>query len=208
MLELNIFKNNNRTAQTYGKYYAHVEYKKTMSIHDMAMHMAEHNTPFSVGTIEGILRDFVNCTREQCLNGNTVKIDDLAIFKCSVQANGLLLQKGYKVVGGLGALPTKGPNGEDTPDFTKQAQYAVRSAKLLAQSTGDFTRAELNNDATFRWTKAAADMINGIINPDNSDGGGTTDDSSSQGGGSSTGSETAGGDPQNPGGGDDGLDQD
>ena len=208
MLELNIFKNNNRTAQTYGKYYAHVEYKKTMSIHDMALHMAKHNTPFSVGTIEGILRDFVNCTREQCLNGNTVKIDDLAIFKCSVQANGLLLQKGYKVVGGLGALPTKGSNGEDMPDFTKQAQYAVRSAKLLAQSTGDFTRAELNNDATFRWTKAAAEMINGIINPDNSDGGGTTDDSSSQGGGSSTGSETAGGNPQNPGGGDDGLDQD
>ena len=89
MLELNIFKNNNRTSVSYGKYYAHVEYKKTMSIHDMALHMAEHNTPFSVGTIEGILRDFVNCTREQCLNGNTVKIDNLAIFKCSVQANGL-----------------------------------------------------------------------------------------------------------------------
>ena len=194
MLELNIFKNNNRTAQTYGKYYAHVEYKKTMSIHDMALHMAEHNTPFSVGTIEGILRDFVNCTREQCLNGNTVKIDNLAIFKCSVQANGLLLQQGYKVVGGLGAIPKYGPDGRSDPDFSKQAQYAVRSAKLLAQSTGDFTRAELNNDATFRWTKAAAEIINGIINPDNSDGGGTTDDSSSQGGGSGQqGSETGGG---------------
>ena len=203
MLELNIFKNNNRTAQTYGKYYAHVEYKKTMSIHDMALHMAEHNTPFSVGTIEGILRDFVNCTREQCLNGNTVKIDNLAIFKCSVQANGLLLQPGYKVVGGLGVLPKKGPNGEDTPDFTKQAQYAVRSAKLLAQSTGDFTRAELNNDATFRWTKAAAEMINGIINPDNSDGGGTTDDSSSsQGSGSGQQSSETGGGSTIPGEGD------
>ena len=29
MLELNIFKNNNRTSVSYGKYYAHVEYKKT-----------------------------------------------------------------------------------------------------------------------------------------------------------------------------------
>ena len=145
----------------------------------------------------------MNCTREQCLNGNTVKIDNLAIFKCSVQANGLLLQKGYKVVGGLGALPTKGPNGEDTPDFTKQAQYAVRSAKLLAQSTGDFTRAELNNDATFRWTKAAAEMINGIINPDNSDGGGTTDDSSSsQGSGSGQQSSETGGGSTIPGEGD------
>ena len=28
-------------------YFARVEYKKTMSIDDMAKHMAEHNTPFS-----------------------------------------------------------------------------------------------------------------------------------------------------------------
>ena len=29
--------------------------------------------------IEGILRDFVKCTREQTLMGNTVKVDDLAM---------------------------------------------------------------------------------------------------------------------------------
>ena len=39
-------------------------------------------------------------------------------------------------------------------------------------------------------------------------GGGSSTGSETAGGGSSTGSETAGGDPQNPGGGDDGLDQD
>ena len=33
MLELNIFKNNNRTSVSYGKYYAHVEYKKTRAQH-------------------------------------------------------------------------------------------------------------------------------------------------------------------------------
>ena len=53
--------------------------------------MAEHNTPFSEGTIEGILRDFVKCTREQTLMGNTVKVDDLAIFKVSVIGNGCTL---------------------------------------------------------------------------------------------------------------------
>jgi hypothetical protein len=47
-----------------------------MGIHEMAVHMAEHNTPFSEGTIEGILRDFVKCVREQTLNGNTVKVDN------------------------------------------------------------------------------------------------------------------------------------
>ena len=81
-------KNNNHSSEAYGKYYPRVSYKETLDIHLMAKHMAEHNTPFSEGTIEGILRDFVKCTREQTLMGNTVKVDDLAIFKVSVIGNG------------------------------------------------------------------------------------------------------------------------
>ena len=171
MLELNISQNGNAYSSAYGKWFARVEYKKTMSIDDMAKHMAEHNTPFSVGTIAGILKDFVKCTREQCLNGNTVKIDDLAIFKCSVEANGLTLEENYKINCGLGGIPKNGPDGTGAPDFTKQAQYAVKSAKLLAQSTGEFTRAELNDDASFRWTKAASEKIESIVDPAPSNGG-------------------------------------
>ena len=209
MLELNISQNRNTQSSAYGKYFARVEYKKTMSIDDMARHMAEHNTPFSVGTIAGILKDFVACTREQCLNGNTVKIDNLAIFKCSVQANGLVMGPNYKIVGGLGNVPNT--NGR-TPDYTKESQYAIKSAKLLAQATGEFTREELNSDATFRWTKAAKDAIEELTSESESggNGGGSNggssqgsetgqggDNSGSQGGnsgsqsGSSTGSETA-----------------
>ncbi len=40
-------------------------------------------------SITGILIDFVKCVREQVLMGNTVKIDNLAIFKATVEANGL-----------------------------------------------------------------------------------------------------------------------
>ncbi len=185
MLELNISQNNNTYSNAYGKYFARVEYKKTMSIDDMAKHMAEHNTPFSVGTIAGILKDFVACTREQCLNGNTVKIDDLAIFKCSVQGNGMQLGEGYKVNCGLGGLPaTKNADGSSrTPDYTKEGQYAVKSVKLLAQATGDFTRQELNGDATFRWTKAAKEAIDAIVSPAQSGGesGGTSGGGSSDG---------------------------
>lgn len=167
MLELNISQNQNSSSSAYGKYFARVEYKEQLGIHEMAVHMAEHNTPFSEGTIEGILRDFVNCTREQCLNGKTVKIDNLAIFKCSVQANGMDIKEGYKIVGGLGGLPaTKNPDGSSrTPDYTKEAQYAIKSAKLLAEATGDFTRKELNTDVSFRWTKAAKEKIDEIVTP-------------------------------------------
>ena len=88
MIELYLSRNNNEFSDAYGKIYPRVSYKQTLNIHDMAKHMAEHNTPFSEGTIEGILRDFVKCVREQTLNGNTVKVDDLAIFKVSVIGNG------------------------------------------------------------------------------------------------------------------------
>ena len=187
MLELNISQNRNAQSSAYGKYFARVEYKKTMSIDDMAHHMAEHNTPFSVGTIAGILKDFVACTREQCLNGNTVKIDNLAIFKCSVQANGLVMGPDYKIVGGLGGVPNT--NGR-TPDYTKESQYAIKSAKLLAQATGEFTREELNSDATFRWTKAAKDTIEALTR---------TAESGGNGGGGSSQSGGSGGDSGNGG---------
>ena len=51
--------------------------------------MAEHNTAFSEGLIVGVLTDFVKCTREMVLSGNTVKVGNLAIFKATVESNGL-----------------------------------------------------------------------------------------------------------------------
>ena len=90
MIELYLSKVTETTeSEQAGKYYARVSYKQTLSVQDMAHHMSEHNTLFSEGSITGILIDFVKCVREQVLMGNTVKIDNLAIFKATVEANGL-----------------------------------------------------------------------------------------------------------------------
>ena len=152
MIELYISQNNNSQSDAYGKYYPRVSYKQTMNIHDMAVHMAEHNTPFSEGTIEGILRDFVKCVREQTLNGNTVKVDNLAIFKVSVIGNGCKelydadLDK--TITASIGTLAKTDKTGP-----------AVNSLKLLAQATGEYTREELNKDGKLGWTdKAAAEI--------------------------------------------------
>ena len=198
MLELNIYQNQNQSAETFGKWYARVEGKEQMSVYDMAVHMAKHNTPFSAGTIEGILRDFVDCVREQCLQGNTVKIENLAIFKASVTANGLVLGEGYKITAGLGTVPaTKNPDGTSrTPDYTKESQSAVSTVRLAAQATGEFTKKQLNDDAKFRWTKAAREKIDAIINPNGTtnapSNGGTTGGGTTGNGGSNTGGNTGG----------------
>ena len=128
-----------------GKLYARVSYKQTLSVQDMAQHMAEHNTAFSEGTITGILIDFVKCIREQVLNGNTVTIDNLAIFKATVEGNGL--ETMYDAASDKVASATIGNLGEGA-----KTGPAVKTIKLLAQSTGDFTRDELKKDAKLSWT--------------------------------------------------------
>ena len=128
-----------------GKLYARVDYKQSLSVQDMARHMAEHNTAFSEGLITGILIDFVKCVREQVLNGNTVKIENLAIFKATVEANAL--EKLYDAEQDKTASATIGtlPEGAKTG-------AAVKTIKLLAQSTGEFTREELRKDVKLAWT--------------------------------------------------------
>ena len=172
----------------YGKYYPRVSYKQTMNIHDMAKHMAEHNTPFSEGTIEGILRDFVRCTREQTLMGNTVKVDDLAIFKVSCIGNGSTLlydpDTDKTISASIGSI---GRNDKTGP--------AVQSLKLLAQATGEYTRDELNKVAKLAWTdKAAAEIAAAkaaVLNGGNGGGSNSgSQNSGNSGSGSSTGSES------------------
>ena len=143
-LYLSKVKESSETEQA-GKYYARVSYKQTMTIQDMAHHMAEHNTIFSEGSILGVLTDFIHCVREMVLNGNTVKLDNLAIFKATVEANGL--ETLYDATADKVASATLGTlkEGEKTGS-------AIKVIKLLAQSTGDFTREELKKDAKLSWT--------------------------------------------------------
>ena len=53
MIELYLSNNSNHSSEAYGKYYPRVSYKEKLDSHMMAKHRAEHNTPFSEGTIEG-----------------------------------------------------------------------------------------------------------------------------------------------------------
>ena len=183
MVELYLSQNKNTQSEAYGKYYPRVSYKQTMNIHDMAVHMAEHNTPFSEGTIEGILRDFVKCVREQTLNGNTVKVDNLAIFKVSVIGNGCKQLYDADLDKTITAsIGTVGKNDKTGP--------AVHSLKLLAQATGEYTREELNKDGKLGWTDKAAAEIQAAKNA--ATGGGNSGGSQGSQGSQSQGSEQGG----------------
>ena len=202
-LELNLTKNTNDAIQgTLGKYYARVEYKGTIGMRELADHMHHHNTAFSKGIIIGVLAELVDCIKELALLGYVVKIDDLGLFKTSVDANGLTLEQGAKITAGRGAQRTD----EELAQNIAVQQFAVGAVKLIMQATGETTIDNMNRDATLSFTSKTKAMIKSLTGSESTDeqsnenanqnenGGGTNS------GGSNSGGDNGGGGGNNNGG--------
>ena len=125
-----LVKNTNVSSKSYGKYYAYADNEKPITLEGLADHMAHHNTPFSKGTITGILKDAVSCIRELNLNGQPVKIDGLAIFSTHIENKG-----GWSTLADVNLSM-----GGETDN--------IRALRLCAQATGEFTKAELTKYGT------------------------------------------------------------
>ena len=187
-LELNLTKNTNDAIQgTLGKYYARVEYKGTIGLRELASHMHHHNTAFSKGIITGVLGDMVDCIKELALLGYVVKIDDLGLFKVSVDANGLTLEQGAKISAGRGTQRTD----EELSANIAIQQFAVGAVKLIMQATGETTIENMNRDATLAFTSKTKAMVKSLTGSESTDGSGASD-SGSQGGNGTTDSGSQG----------------
>ena len=123
--------------------------------------------------------------------GNTVKIKNLAIFKATVEANGLEVL--YDAATDKAVTATLGTLAEG-----QKTGPAVKAIKLLAQSTGDFTREELKKVVKFGWTDKAKDEI-AAAKGENGQAPANNSGSGSQNQGGNTGGNT-GGDSGNTGG--------
>ena len=202
MLELNLIQNTNSnlTANGYnpvGKFYARVEVKETIGVKALAKHMHNHNTVYSTGVIVGVLTDMVECIKELVLEGNVIKIDDLGLFKASVEANGLTLKQGAKVSAGQGNQRT---DAELQANPSAQ-QFAVGAVKLIMQATGETTKDDMSGDAKLTFTKHAKELIKSKTGSDvegddsstGSEQGGTTGSGTTNNGGSTGGENTGGG---------------
>ena len=205
-LELNLTKNTNDAIQgVLGKYYARVEYKGTIGIKELAAHMHQHNTAFSKGIVMGVLGDMVDCIKHLVLDGYTVKIDDLGIFKASVEANGLTLEKGAKISAGRGSQRTD----EELQENIAAQQFAVGDVKLIMQATGNTTIEKMNSDAKLSFTSKTKAEVKRLTGSDateesngttNGGGGSNTNPTNpTNGGGSNTGGDNGGNDDDNAG---------
>ncbi len=124
MLKYKLFQDNRSNSHYPGKWYAHVNVNETFNIDKLAEHMASHNCPFSKGTIKGVLTDMVVCIKELVLQGNAVKIENLAIFSLGIQS---------KPADSVAAFNVK----------ENIANYFLR-----ARATGQFTKAQLKQVAS------------------------------------------------------------
>lgn len=114
---------NKKNSKSYGKWYARAVVSETVGLDQLAQHMSQHNSPFSEGSIYGILKDMVKCIHEIVLEGKAVKIPDLAIFSIGLNSTGSLSVREFS--------PQKNITG-----------YRLRS-----RATGAFTVGQLSNEA-------------------------------------------------------------
>ena len=129
--------NKNTKSASVGKFFAYPVIEETVNLEGLAAHMSNHNTPFSKGTIMGMLTDMVSCVKELLLEGKNVKIADLAIFS-------------------LGIKTAKG-GADSTDDFSVTKN--IQGVKLRARATGELTATSLNLEANLKKASATSKPI-------------------------------------------------
>lgn len=129
-LKVYLTQNKNEDSKVYGKWFAYADNEKPIDLVGLAKHMSQHNTPFTEGTIIGILRDMVSCIRELNLNGQPVKIDNLAIFSAHIEN-----RCGW-------------PSVADVDLTVGNEKSVIQAIRQCAQATGDFTKAEMTKYGT------------------------------------------------------------
>ncbi len=103
-----------------GMYVPKVVVEETVDTDGLARHMASHNSPFSIGSIKGLLTDAVSCIRELVCDGKNVKLEDLAIFS-------------------VGLDTTPAPSREEF-----SVANNIKGVKFRARATGETSSASLN----------------------------------------------------------------
>ena len=154
-----------QTGENAGKklWYATAVSDREMSFEDFVTHISEHNSPYSRGTIHGVLMDTLDCLKHLILDGKSVRFSDLGLFSIGMTSRGEVSKE-------------------------KVTAASVQGVHLIVRNTKTWSNAELK-----KLTKIVAydDYTSGVDGggTENTPGGGGT----SQGGGGTsqgTGGET------------------
>lgn len=158
-------------------WYATAVSDREMNFEDFVTHISEHNSPYSRGTIHGVLMDTLDCLKELILDGKSVRLSDLGLFSIGMTSR-----------------------GEETRE--KVTAASVQGVHLIVRNTKNWSNAELK-----KLTKIVAydEYVAGEGGGTSSTpGGGSSSGDTTQGGGGTQeggGSQEGGGGTQEGGGG-------
>lgn len=165
---------NEKLPDAKGLWYAYAITTQMMGVDGLAAHMAGHNTPFSKGAIKGMITDMAFCIKELCLQGISVKIDDLAIFS-------------------IGIKNKMGAKSEKEFSIAKN----IEGYKLRSRGTGELAAGNLDVEVKKVSSLLASEMqVPGVDDPGSGNDSGSGNDPGS---GSNPGSESNPGSGSTPG---------
>ena len=169
-----------QTGENAGKelWYATVVTDREMNFEEFVDHISSHNSPYSRGTVHGVMMDMLDCLKELILDGKSVRLGDLGLFSIGMSSR-----------------------GEVSRD--KVTSASVQDIHLLVKNTKNWSNSELKKlcKITAYDARGGEEDGSGTTPGGGSDGGGSGN--TQEGGG--TGSEGSGGNTSQGGGTGDGT---
>ena len=162
-----------QTGENAGKelWYATVVTDREMNFEEFVDHISSHNSPYSRGTVHGVMMDMLDCLKELILDGKSVRLGDLGLFSIGMSSH-----------------------GEVSRD--KVSAASVEGIHLLVKNTKTWSNSELKKlcKITAYDSYGAEETDGGGTNP-----GGGSGNTSQGGSGSQGGTGTQGGGSENTG---------
>lgn len=170
------------------KFYATAVQDRTMEFEDFVTHISEHNSPYSRGTVHGVLMDTLDCLQELILDGKSVRFADLGLFSIGMTSRGE--DNAEKVnassITGVHLIVRNTKNWSNT-ELRKMCKITALGSEVTEEGDGGDNGRKPNGDNGGSTPSGGSSTTGGNSS---TTGGGNKGDNTGQGGGSSSGSES------------------
>ena len=177
-----------QTGENAGKelWYATVVTDREMNFEEFVDHISSHNSPYSRGTVHGVMMDMLDCLKELILDGKSVRLGDLGLFSIGMSSRGEVSRDKVTSASVEGIhLLVKNTKNWSNSELKKLCKITAYDARGGEETDGGTTGGGTNGGGGDNTQGGGSDNTQG--------GGGTSGGNTSQGGGTDQGS-TGGGD--------------
>ncbi len=185
-----------QTGENAGKelWYATVVTDREMNFEEFVDHISSHNSPYSRGTVHGVMMDMLDCLKELILDGKSVRLGDLGLFSIGMSSRGEVSRDKVTSASVEGIhLLVKNTKNWSNSELKKLCKITAYDARGGEETDGGTTGGGTNGGGSGNTQGGGSDNTQG--------GGGTSGGNTSQGGGTDQGT-TGGGDKGDKGDGD------